>query len=435
MLALAVARCGRALWSHACLRTPASLSSFRTLPTSAAASAGAVTKDSTVSQFATVRISSSIPVHVQSLEPARRPSALKEDASVDDRTRVHIELKPDRSMHGGLTQDDLCIDHEGENLVVKCHRQGATLNVWVPFSCGVDAELKEADESSSPADLIVSKMEGGAISFKTGRGSCFLAGVKTSAVNGTSDAGNLVIDSLLGNVSYQSTTGSVFVRRVQSQEFDVELASGTASVEALYSDVTRVATESGHISVGDAHGPGSYRSDTGDITLGTVDGPMDVWTRTGNVFMHVARAVNGTVNSDSGIDNTEQMNPRESERLKWPEVLYCTRPHTRRGVHPNDATATTTTSNGSNGTGRPLATTALELRRKSGGKHDGRHGEIELQVGRAITEDVPHTGTITVTHAPGKLAVSCESYMQAVMGKRRSIITNMRAAWPQPSRT
>ena len=156
---------------------------------------------------------------------------------------------------------------QDKELLVECDQPGKTLSVWLPFSCSTHVELQDA-EKDAPANLTITKMEGGEVAFSTQAGSCTLSGVKTPAVTGTSVSGNLNIDSLLGDVSFRSDAGDLFVRRVQSLKFDADLQGGSVGIESLYADVANVRTQTGDILIGDAHGPGTYESDTGSIHFG-----------------------------------------------------------------------------------------------------------------------------------------------------------------------
>eukprot|EP01147_Barroeca_monosierra_P004743 gene4743-6830_t len=248
-----------------------------------------------ISQFATLRIQSAAPVYVESMEPSRMPNSLQHPES--DRTFAHIELH----LRNGQQQDepDIDVTYDNNDLVINSVNPDVIIKAWLPFSCSIDANLTDS-ETQPPSELCVSKMEGGYINFSLQTGSCFLKGVKSTPIVGTSTSGHLVVDSMQGDVKFRTDGGSIFAQRIQSLELDVSTKSGNVGVEALYGDICRIMTISGNILIGDAHGILSLHSESGDVILGTLDANAMVASNTGNIKAHIAREQNSTLSSKTG---------------------------------------------------------------------------------------------------------------------------------------
>ena len=89
------------------------------------------------------------------------------------------------------------------------------------------------------------------------------------------------------------------------------------------------------------------------------------------------------------------------------------------------------TSNTSSGRGSDgVESRVVVARRPSGsggrrGKQTPSTAEVEMQVGRSVTEHMPDEALVVVTHARDSLHVKQQSYMQAVMGKRQGIMQDI----------
>lgn len=251
-----------------------------------------------VSQFGRFTLETAIPVVIRSLDGSPECPEIGVVQMVETAVIDVVAKAGGSSVEGVFEQ--VQTDNEGHDLSIRAvcepgHELRHELQVWLPFSMGVDVKATDAAPK-----VLVRSLEGG-VSVDSDGGLVELKSIKGGQVDVVTNTGDVTGTSLQGDVTITTVEGNIDLGKVQALDLNLT-ATGTGSImaRALYANNTNVHTDAGAVTLGAVHGKAAISSNAGSIKIGTAEGNITITTKTGSAAVHLNECDSAECTSSSG---------------------------------------------------------------------------------------------------------------------------------------
>uniref|UniRef100_W5K3G5 Family with sequence similarity 185 member A n=1 Tax=Astyanax mexicanus TaxID=7994 RepID=W5K3G5_ASTMX len=215
------------------------------------------------------------------------------------------------SLHGlnghGADQDfkldsfQVHYDQQSNELTINSDETSSNLSVELTTPIKSDLEVVTRGTGS----VSIRKMESDLCQVQTEKGHCVLQSLKSHKLQVQSSGGNITGNGTIHGDIEISTAGdsSVNIKKIQGNTMNVSTHQGPLNVKAIYAEYSSVASSSGKVHIGHLHGEAHVQNDTGDILIDSSSSDLTAVTNAGNIDVYVSQTGTAILHAQQGAVN------------------------------------------------------------------------------------------------------------------------------------